>query len=110
MKSGKGYIVQIFSLVVLMALQVFMLVLVRWALGGSEENAKAMYWATLAATVSVAITLILIIWAIMRWYRMVIQARLCSTATEYVDAWSEAGRRIAAPDEVEEEEDQEDQE
>ncbi len=40
------------------------------------------------------ITFLLLLWSLFRWFRQVRQPRLPRSRLDYVDAWTEAGRRI----------------
>jgi len=72
----------------------------------SESTRNLLYHLAWVGSVGMAVGLMGILWIAVRWMRYVLVLRKDFTDTEsgagaesqYVDAWSEAGKRIQAPD------------
>lgn len=66
-----------------------------------EENEKTrdrLFYIAWVAAATLAVTLVMLGWIIMRWIRFRMQPVVKPSKTHYVDAWSEAGKRIPVPE------------
>jgi len=101
-KRQAGYVVQIACLLFLCILQSYTLFLIFDEFGGADDQDQA--WKDMLArlgvviAMSLSLTFILLVWSVIRWTRTRLESRLNFTPAEYIDAWSEAGRRIDAID------------
>ena len=66
--------------------------------GADEETRQRLYQLAWVATVTLGITLLLLMLVILRWIRLRLKPPTKLPETHYIDAWSEAGKRIHLPD------------
>jgi Na+-driven multidrug efflux pump len=103
-----GYLLLAVCLVLLTVGLAGIIVMVSSAYGPADEAARRvllrMAW---VASVSLGLTLIMLLWVVIRWVRLRIKLPPKTQPTEYIDAWSEAGKRMPAPDHEELEPDDE---
>ncbi len=65
---------------------------------GDDQTRRLLYQLAWVATVTLGITLLLLMFVILRWIRLRLKPPTKLPETHYIDAWSEAGKRIRLPD------------
>ena len=70
-----------------------------------EKTRQLLYQLAWVATATLGVTLLLLMLVILRWIRLRFKPAAKLPKTHYIDAWSEAGKRIRLPNAENEEDD-----
>lgn len=67
--------------------------------GADEKTRSLLFHLAWVAAATLAVTLVLLTWIVMRWFRFRMRRLGGKSAdTHFLNAWDEAGRRIAVPE------------